>query len=134
MTEPYGRKIDAQEYKQRVIALYEMPPTKPYKSKSANFRRHELDLTIDHRLGVDFPIERREALWRAQQRLNRRQLPILFLSLIRRSLGSKGPLEEPLYRLVLREYGKVLSGPELSAMVDIPVEDLPYANDKPGRD
>lgn len=126
MTTSYGERINEREYRRRVLALYEGPQHSKNTHQSAtSLRRRELDLTIDHRLGADFPRERREALWKAQQRLHRRKLPTLMMSFISKAFGSQRPIEEPLYELVLREYGRVLSPSELSAMVDIPTSQLP---------
>jgi hypothetical protein len=39
--------------------------------------------------------------------------------------GSKRAIEEPLYDLALREYGRVLSGKELSEMAGIAIDKFP---------
>jgi hypothetical protein len=116
---PYGQRLDAPTYGQQSLALHQALYGAKGKAAAA-LRRRELDLTIDHRLGLDVPQAQRDALWRAQQRIERRKLPLLAMGLLRKALGATHPLEEPLYRLVLREYGHVLSGADLSAMVDLP--------------
>lgn len=126
MKGPYGQKLDAREYQRRVLELYERPGQLLTGRQQTMLRRRELELTIDHKLGVDFPLERREALWKAQQRLHRRHVPVLLLWLVGKAFGSKKSVEEPMYELVLREYGRVLSSSELSAMVDIPINQLPH--------
>lgn len=117
----YGKKLDDHTYQQRALALAEQAGIATARQR-AMLRRDELDLTIDHRLGIDFPADRRESLWRAQQHIHRWHLPVLAWGLIRKGLGSRLPPDTWLYRLVLRAYSQALSSAELSVMVDLPVE------------
>lgn len=69
MSEPpaagrHGPRLSRREYERGIIALHEQPGL-----SGAQIRRAELELAIDHRLGTAFPADRREALWRIQQRL-----------------------------------------------------------------
>ena len=75
--------------------------------------RAELDITVDHRLGVDFPGDRRESLWHAQRRIERHRLrsPLAGLAgVVARSIG--------LETGVRRAYADVLSPDELHAFLD----------------
>src|SRR5215470_11283353 len=64
----YGPRLTDEEYEKRIISLYRDLPPLPSPDQDREVRRQELNLAIDHRLGRDFPEERRSALWTAQQR------------------------------------------------------------------
>lgn len=66
----YGPTMSVQAYQDAITALYSAYEGKPAKTKiPETVLRKELDLTIDHRLGVFFPRERRNHLWLVQQRI-----------------------------------------------------------------
>ncbi|MCU7906514.1 MAG: hypothetical protein KZQ76_11875 [Candidatus Thiodiazotropha sp. (ex Epidulcina cf. delphinae)] len=46
----------------------------PGKEEDLAIRRQELNLSIDYRLGVDFPRQKREALWEIMQKVEKRRL------------------------------------------------------------
>jgi hypothetical protein len=123
MTFYYGPKIDSTAYHDQMHDLYFGGEGRPPVA-TRDLPRQELDLTIDHKLGRDFPVHLREALWQANRRIRRRQLLVLFLALVRKALGASEPVENALYRMVIRQYGRILSLAELSAMVDVPVATL----------
>ena len=105
----YGPRLSADDYQRAIVQLYTSP---------GKFRdRKVLDLTIDHRLGIHFPIDRRDQLWRVQRRI-RRCWPLLYLlSLFRRCMG-KATYEakiEGVADYVLAEYATVLSDDEMRA-------------------
>jgi hypothetical protein len=120
----YGARLEATEYRRRMLALHEDEAQHTRASHRTFVRRQELYLTIDHRLGVGFPEEQREALWRAHQRVQRGLFPTLVGRWAWRALGSKATVEDALARLVLREYGRVLSPDDLTAMTDVPMRAL----------
>lgn len=139
MNEPldFGPRISDSEYERRMTALHEGLPPMPSRDAEREVRRRELDILIDHRLGTGFPSERREALWQAQQRVERKRirlgleafaialLPSLFE---RRADGLAGT--------AVREYGKVLDEPELRCFLDLSRPDravLPFDRRPPGR-
>lgn len=120
MNVSFGRHLDDREYEQRIVALHDSESPRLSKSQQTALRRQELELTIDYKLGLDFPAERREALWLAQQRVHRKQIPVALLAFARKAMGSKKSVEAPLVRLLTREYGKVLTASELRTMLDLP--------------
>ncbi|MGJ3702683.1 hypothetical protein [Variovorax sp. AFSI2.2] len=78
--------------------------------------RRELDLTIDYRLGIEFPKERREQLWRVQRQVEKRRLKFL----VGRIAGKLAPSwlygqTNWLARFVISEYGRILTPRELAA-------------------
>lgn len=117
----YGPRLSFREYEQRMIALHDDSRWSGPRG-DAMIRRQELELSIDHKLGLNFPKDRRDALWKAQQRVHRRHVPVLLTSILGKAFGSKKPLDEALARLVQREYGRVLEPDELTALLDIEAE------------
>lgn len=116
----YGPRLTDDEYEQRIIELHRGLPPLPTKAQDAAIRRRELELAIDHRLGRNFPPERREALWAVQQRIEKRRLRLGFRHLLRRLFGP--PLAHDAQRLagyVVDEYATVLSGPELERFLGV---------------
>lgn len=85
----HGRRLSGEEYDRQVIALHRHASLMPTKKEDAVIRRRELDLAIDYRLGVEFPQERREALWAAMQQVEKGRL-WLALKYGLRTLFSRG--------------------------------------------
>ncbi len=79
----HGPRLSDEEYERRVVELYCGLPPVPTREQDARVRRQELELAIDHRLGNDFPHDRREALWAIQQRVERRRIRLMFRHLVR---------------------------------------------------
>lgn len=113
---PYGARLTRREYELAVVDLH----GNAQKAKSAPEReliqRRELDLTIDYRLGTEFPKDRREKLWQAQQKIEKRRLK----NLAARAAGAIAPgwlyrQTNWLARFVVGEYAKVLTASELGA-------------------
>lgn len=112
----HGPRLSQREYEKRIVALYTGLPPSPGKEQEARIRRQELDLTIDHRLGRNFPQARRDVLWEIQQRVEKKRAR-LTLSWLTRLVSGK-----LLYRrankvaqFVVDEYAKVLTPEELHA-------------------
>lgn len=89
----------------------------------------ELELAIDHRLGMDFPPERRRELWEIRERVERRRKRLVFqlLSNIVRT-GSLERAAERLARDTMAAYGRVLTPSELEAFFGESVNDEPHAS------
>jgi hypothetical protein len=112
----YGRRLSDDEYEGKVIELHRGLPPMPTKEKDEEVRRAELNLAIDHRLGCDFPPERREALWTIQQRVEKRRLRLAFKYFLRRFLPKKIARDaQGLAGYMVDEYAKVLSEAELQS-------------------
>lgn len=110
----FGPCLSIEEYEKKIHDLYSQLPPDPSREQDKSVRRQELELTIDHRLGRDFPHERREALWIIQQQVERKRLLLLGRHLLRRILPSS--ISKGAQRLaggVVKEYSKVLSRREL---------------------
>lgn len=116
----YGARLSANEFQKQIVALHSGLPTDSKQQTQEEVSRRELDLTIDHRLGKDFPKERRDALWEIQREVERRRLRLILRWLLY-SFSHK-PLYNQANRLagyLVDEYAKVLSPTELQAYFDL---------------
>ena len=92
----------------------------PTPDQERALRRGELELSIDYRLGRNFPPDRRAALWEVQQRIEKRRLRLalghlwrrFFSMLLQRDAGAMAAFAAD-------EYSKVLSEPELRRFLDL---------------
>lgn len=116
----YGPRLTDREYEQRLIGLQRELPPLPSKALDAAVRRKQLDLAIDHRLGRDFPSERRDAMWAIQQNVERRRLRLgikyFAKALFRKTLVKNA---RALTGYLVDEYAKVLTDAELRAFFDL---------------
>lgn len=113
---PHGRRLTREEYERAVIHLYELVGgTGATPEERRALQRSELDLQIDHRLGVDFPRTRREEMWRIQEQTERRRLRVLARSLLVRLLPRSLAITRlsRLTDLLISEYSQVLTPEEL---------------------
>jgi hypothetical protein len=110
----YGPCLSDEEYDRKIVELHSSLPPSPTREQETQIRRQELELAIHHRLGRDFPEQRREALWAIQQDVERKRgrlvLKYLFRKLFAKSLAKDA---QGLARYLVSEYAKVLSPPEL---------------------
>lgn len=130
----HGDRISDQEFERRMRLLVESFPALPSSEEDEEYRRKELDLLIDHRLGVAFPAARRQALWQAHRVVDRRRarlaLTHVFRRLISRWFANAGRY---LVDFAEREYGQVLEPPELRAFLGVREGErptLPIDNDQ----
>lgn len=113
---PHGQKLTPAEYERAVISLYQSAlGTGDTAEERRSLRRSELNLQIDHRLGVDFPQFRREEMWRIQEQAERRRLRNLAKSLLVRLLPRSFALSRlsRLTDLLISDYSRVLTPEEL---------------------
>jgi hypothetical protein len=80
----YGPRLTDEEYEKKIIALHRDLPPVSSRVQERQVRRLELDLSIDHRLGRDFPRSKREALWAIQQQVEKKRGRLLFKYLLRK--------------------------------------------------
>jgi hypothetical protein len=110
----YGPRLTDEEYERRVVDLQRQLPRLPGRDLDAQVRRRQLDLAIDHRLGCNFPQERREALWAIQQDVERRRLRLAFKYFVRKVFRKALVKDaQALAGYVVDEYAKVLTEAEL---------------------
>jgi hypothetical protein len=116
----YGPRLTEREYERKIIELHKGLPPMPTKEQDEEVRRAELNLAIDHRLGRDFPPERREALWAIQQRVEKKRLRLGIKFFLRRFLAKKLARDaQDLAGYMVDEYAKVLSRAELESFFDL---------------
>ncbi len=112
----HGPRLTGEEYDRRVIKLHcDLPPA-PSRAQEKQVKRQELDLAIDHRLGQDFPLSRREALWAIQQRIDKKHFWLMFKYILKRFFSKSLARDaQGLAGYLVDEYAKVLSKAELES-------------------
>jgi len=122
----HGSRLSDREYEQQIVALYDGLQPSPGKETEAKIHRRELDLTIDHRLGKDFPEARRDELWNIQQRVEKKRLRLMFHWLLHfisyRWLYARA---NKLAGYLVDEYAQVLTKDELQAFFDLGENERP---------
>jgi hypothetical protein len=112
----HGPRLTDEEYDRKVVELYRGLPPVPTREQDTRIRRQELELAIDHRLGKDFPRDRRDALWVIQQRVERRRKRLMFRHLVRSLLpGGVSRGANRLAGYLVDEYAKELNQAELKS-------------------
>ena len=122
----YGPRLSDEEYERKIVELHCGLPPMPTKEQDREVRRQELELAIDHRLGRDFPSDRREALWAAKERVEKKRLwlgvKFLFRKLMPKSLAESA---DALAGYMADEYAKVLSKEELNSFFGLRESERP---------
>jgi hypothetical protein len=122
----YGPRLTDAEYEKQIINLYRGLPPMPSPEQDRETRRRELNLAIDHRLGCNFPEERRSALWAAQQRVEKKRLRLAMKHLLHRFVTQLLARDaQSLAGYVAEEYAKVLSPEELRRFLDLKEGEAP---------
>lgn len=85
----HGPRLSDREYERRVVRLHEGLPPIPSREQDREVRRAELELAIDHRLGREFPVERRHRLWRVVEDTEKRRLRLIGKHLVGRLFGRR---------------------------------------------
>jgi hypothetical protein len=110
----HGPCLSNEEYEKRIAELYRNQTPITNRKQEKRIRRKELDLTIDHRLGRNFPRNRREALWDIQQKVEKKRLRLIFKYLLRRFFANSLARDvQGLSGFIVSEYAKVLDEAEL---------------------
>lgn len=112
----YGPRLTDDEYERRIIELHRGLPPMPTKDQDREVRRRELELAIDHRLGRDFPAERREALWAAKERVEKKRLRLGIKYLLKKLFAKNVAREaQSLAGYMVDEYATVLNSAEIES-------------------
>lgn len=110
----YGTKLSGEEYDKRIVALHENLPPSLSQEMERQLRRKELEIMIDYRLGCNFPKEKRDLLWKVQEKIEKKRTLLMFKYLFRNLF--KKPFIHSTQNLagyLVDEYAKVLSKEEL---------------------
>ena len=122
----HGARLSEREYETRIVELHAGLPPSLGTEEQKDISRRELDLTIDYRLGRDFPSERREALWNIQQRVEKKRLRLMLHWLLHfisyRWLYGRA---NKLAGYLVDEYAKVLTKDELQAFFGLGENEKP---------
>lgn len=110
-------KLTRQEYERAIVSLFEKAEgIGRDEEEKRKLRQQELNITIDYRLGINFPKVRRGALWEVQEKIEKSRVKILvkkiLIPLISNYVPQKGG--EQLVAQLLQEYSKVLSVQEMN--------------------
>lgn len=112
----YGPCLSADEYEKKIIALHSDLPPSPSREQERQTRRLELELAIDSRLGVDFPRSKRDALWKIQQKVEKKRGRLLFKYLLRKIFSKSLARDaQSLAGYLVQEYSTVLNQKELES-------------------
>lgn len=117
----YGRKISQKEHFDRMREARNSPD-KLSDPRAEELRRDriEFDLTIDKDLGVDFPLARRDEVWRVQKKIRSQHFLLLGAALVRRPWSPVFAL----FSIVVKRMSRVLTPDELAAMFDLDEEQM----------
>ena len=122
----YGRRISGEEYDRRIVSIHSGLSPMPSTEEELAVRRAELDCAVDHRLGCDYPRDKREALWRILQDVEKRRVRLaarhLVTSLFRsRSARERGPTRgaDALTRAMVERFSEVLDATELESFFEL---------------
>jgi len=106
----YGRKISGEEYERQITAL-------PFsKEKSVDIERKELDIIINHRLGIGFPESKRIEMFAVRSK-KENIFKFLFDCFISKVFKNK-----IFYRLeqkAIKKYKHILSEEEIKQFLDL---------------
>jgi hypothetical protein len=127
-TSQYGPRLTDEEYDRAIVDLHRGMAPMPTREEDRARRRRALDLAIDHRLGRNFPQERREALWKASERVESKRIWIGLKYLVGSLAGGRAHAEA-LTKALGREYGKVLTPEELEQFLGPAPRALPIDRD-----
>lgn len=110
----YGPRLSGEEYDKRIIALHANLPPILSPEKERLVRREELEITIDYRLGCNFPKYKRDMLWKVQEKVEKKRVLLIFKYLFRH-IFKKALVRsaQNLAGYLVDEYAKVLSPDEL---------------------
>ncbi len=141
MINDHGPRLDDEEYDRRVVDLHEGLPPVPGREQDRKVRRAELELAIDHRLGRDFPAERRERLWQVMQEVERRRLRLVGRYLLGRVFHRRPARSaNRLAGWMVDHFAEVLDPRELESFFELrggkpvlPLDEEPRRSDGRGR-
>ncbi len=110
----YGTKLSGEEYDKRIVALHENLPPTLSREMERQLRHDELETMIDYRLGCNFPKEKRDMLWKVQERVEKKRT-LLMLKYLFRHLFKKSFVHsaQNVAGYLVDEYAKVLNKEEL---------------------
>lgn len=123
----YGQKISDDKYRSSTIILAVVHSATPKESGSA-YRKKQLSLDIDYKLGQDFPVDRREQLWKSVQKHEKYRIGLMIVGGVANIFGLRwftGKIIQHLVKSIRNAYLKVLSLEDTNAILGPDSETLP---------
>lgn len=80
----FGVRLTQADYERRIASLYKSYPPMPTDEQEIERSYSELQILVDYRLGMDFPVDRRRQLWQAKRRLDKHFLLVLLWGFLTR--------------------------------------------------
>lgn len=120
----YGPCLTEEEYEQGVVELYrravEGQPSAAPRALKEQIKEGEFQLTIDHKLGINFPPEKRKVLWAAKQRVETQRLRLIG-KYLKTSLKKREFADgmQVMIERTMEEFAKVLTPEELRAFMSL---------------
>src|SRR5476649_2631946 len=74
----HGSRLSERDYERQIVDLYSRTPEHAANDTDEALRRRTLDLTIDFRLGREFPATRRDALWKIHTAVEEHRVRMMF--------------------------------------------------------
>lgn len=126
----HGSRLSERDYERQIVDLHSRTPEQADDANDAAaddaLRRRTLDLTIDFRLGRDFPAARRDALWKIHTAVEKRRVRMMFSWLLHAIPFSRlHGKANGLARYLVAEYATVLSEEELALFFDLKKNERP---------
>jgi hypothetical protein len=97
----------------------------PCREQDMALLRQELELAIDHRLGINFPRDKRDAMWAIRRRIERRRVRMLAKYTLKAILGRTAIPADLLGEangiagFMADAYAEVLNGKELRSFLGL---------------
>lgn len=122
----HGARLSERDYERQIVDLYSRTPEHAADDADEALRRRTLDLTIDFRLGREFPAVRRDALWKIQTTIEKRRFRMM-LSWLSHAMPFSllHGRANGLARYLVSEYAKVLTEKELELFFDLKKNERP---------
>ena len=117
----YGPCLSGPEYDRKITSLYRHAAERPGNRDAIEkeLEAGEFFLLIDHRLGTKFPVNKRQALLAAKQRIGEKRMKLVYdylLASIRKRRFATGM--QFLFERMSAEFAKILTAEELDALLD----------------
>jgi len=133
----YGPRLSGREYDGKIAELYQSLAGNAATGSSdieAEIETGEFNLLIDHKLGIDFPADKRAALLDAKRRIGRNRLKLVaaYLGASLRKRGFANAMQVLLEQMCA-EFAKILTEEELIALLDRKPGETPILPLDPGK-
>lgn len=115
----FGVRLTQAEYERRVRLLYTGAPPQPTDEEVSKRSQIELHMLVDYRLGMDFPVARRKALWNVKRRLDKHPFRVVIWGFLTRPWDPATGL----MGVYARAFSTVLNPDEIRAFLDVNEDD-----------